>query len=226
MRRSWTGYLSQCIVYELRAFHLRTEPTYSGFQVLSMATVPRIINGWQYQRVSNGVVWAGQGNSMVKFAPAPIDMHDALLGMGGGSSGLIANIEWYHQLTSAQQEAWLSADPASNPVDFTSTHAFRPLSGGYITSQNSQIYHFPIAMINLETGVAQTLLLNVPYRGEVPPPETNYKGSGDHIETFGPYLLGVTWLEIRGTTLRITLETRETSTSVDFNLAAIIGSKE
>jgi hypothetical protein len=223
---SWAGYLSQCVVYELRAFYHRTEPTYSDVHVLSMATVPRIINGWQYQRVSNGVVWAGQGNSMVKFAPTPIAVYDALPSMGGGSPDLIANIEWYHQFTPAQQEAWLSADPASDPVDFTSAHAFRPLSGGYITSQSSQVYHFPIAMINLETGVAQTLLLNVPYRGEVPPPETNYKRSGDHIETFGPYLLGVTWLEVRGTMLRITLGTRETSTTVDFDLAAIIGSKE
>ena len=146
--------------------------------------------------------------------------------MGGSTTDLVANVEWYRQFTPAGQNAWLSADPASDPVSFTDEYAFRPLGGGYITSQDSQVYHFAIAVINLETGVAETLLLNIPYRGEVPPPRTNYSRTGDRIETYGPYLLGVTWLEARGTVLRVVLGTSETSTSVDFDLAATIGGEE
>lgn len=81
-------------------------------------------------------------------------------------------------------------------------------------------------MIDLETSVNQTLLLDVPYRGKISPPRTNYTDFGDHVETRGPYLLGITGLDVRGTTLRITLGTRETSTAVDFDLEAIVDNQE
>jgi hypothetical protein len=62
-RGRWSGYRSDCIVYEIGR---------SG-QMVGRAVVPRMVNGWQFGQVENGVVWSCQRRAVSsgRARPAP-----------------------------------------------------------------------------------------------------------------------------------------------------------
>jgi len=160
---------------------------------------------------------------MLKVAAASYSAGASLPSMGRfGVPDLITTIEWYRQFTPAPVAAQLAAEPAGDPVAFTERYAFRPLGGGYIASFDDQVYHFPLAMIDLQSSLARTLLLNVPYEGEVIDPLAGIRGWSEPYKAEGPYLLGVTWLEISGATLRVVVATEYSVTAVDFEVGGIM----
>ena len=183
---------------------------------MAIVTLPRLINGWQSQVVKRGVVFSCPRDSMLRLAASD---HDVLGGMLGRDD-LLCAVEWYRDLKPQTPEAWLSADPGTNCVAYTATHAFRLSGGGYISNPGEHLYRFPLSRVDLGTGVANPLLLCVPFDGEIQQPKANYKGSGQgRVHAQGPYRLAVTWLEVRGGVLRIVLGSEDRASAIDFDLA-------
>jgi hypothetical protein len=205
-RSEFAGYLSDCIVYELDG---------SG-KPLGMATLPRMVNGWQFARSRDGVIWGCQKGAMVRIAAGADD--NPLLDMGPGGPDLVCRVDWYRQPRAARPKAWLRADPASEAVAFTPTHAFRAAAGGYVGRRDESVYRFPITVIELTTGTERTITLAVPVAGKIPEPNKNFSKMGETISTYGAYLLGVTDLRMEGQSLRVILATKESAAEVEFDL--------
>ncbi len=211
-KSAWAGYLADCTVYELNE---------SG-EPIGMVNLPRMVNGWQADVNEQGLVWACPRDAMVKLTPSSNRQT-----MGGqlGGHDMLCRVAWYCQPEPLPEpQAWLIAGPAGDPVAYSPTHAFRP-AGGYILKRGEQIYHFPIRMFDLKSTQSQVLTLSVPFDGQVPKPETNYSGGDSQIHTFGPYLLGVTWLEVGGGILQIVLGTESGATAADFEITQVGGGK-
>jgi hypothetical protein len=194
----FSEYVSNYVIYELN----------SEGQPLAMVDLPRMVRARQYQVQKDGVVWACQGGAFVKVAVSAPKNHMDLLGARGRD--LLCRLAWYRHLWPEEPKAWLTAMPAGDPLAFGNEYAFRVCAGGYVTEPDAGAYHFPLSIIDLKTGADRTLVLRVPYKGKLPEPETSYtrwrSAQGkDRWQTFGPYVLAVTQLQVEGRLLRVTL---------------------
>lgn len=205
-----SGYLSDCVVYELDE---------SG-NPIGIATLPRMVNGWQSCADERGLIWACPRNAFVKLIPSE-DREE--MGQMLGGADMVCHIAWYCQPSSLPSpKAWLTADPAGDPVAFCRTDAFRLTGESYILKADDNVYHFPICRLNLQTAQSQPLLLHVPFDGKVDLPSTNYSQAEGTTHTMGPYLLGVTWLEVHGDALQIVLGMEDAGAcAVEFDLAGV-----
>jgi hypothetical protein len=207
----FTDYLAECVVYELSA----------DGRPLGVVTLPRMVRGGRAVAQAGGVVWACQGGGFVRLVPA--DDRDLGLGMGPGGPDYLSDVEWNRGLRAARPAAWLTADPAGDPVAFGPGWAARVRSGGYVPAADAGEYRFPLAVVALATGAARDLELRVPFAGKVPEPQTNFSrttGRDGKVqwEARGPYLLGVTGLAADGDRLRVTLGMRDWARSVEFEV--------
>jgi outer membrane protein assembly factor BamB len=205
---TWSGYLSDCVVYELDG---RSKP-------LGIVTLPRMVMGGTWVNAGDGVVWACPQGAMVRLAAS--DERQRLNRSGPGSSDLIASVEWYRQFRSSRPAAWLTADKAGDAVAFTPRHAYLMAAGGYVLRKDEAAYHFPLTVVDLKTGLSRTAVLTVPLAGPVPPPK-DCSETDDQISTWGPYLLGVTHLEVHDTTLRVCMGMENKATGVEFDLGKL-----
>ena len=114
---------------------------------------------------------------------------------------------------------------AGDPLTFGDPFSFRVCAGGYVYPAQP-IYRFPITAVDLKTGVDHPLLLNVPYKGKVPEPTTNYSRSGskgkDRWRTFGPHMLAITGLEVEGMRLRVVLGMEKWSGVLAFDIVTLL----
>jgi hypothetical protein len=202
-------YLSECVVYEVSA---RGTP-------VGVVTLPRMVRGGQAVVHNGGVVWACQGGGFVRLAPSAERDH----GFGPGGPDHLCDVEWYRGLRPARPKAWLTADPAGDPVAFGPGWAVRARSGGHVPAADAGEYRFPLGLMDLATGTARDLELRVPFTGRVPEPTTNFSrssgaGGKDEWHALGPYLLGVTGLAADGDRLRVTLGMPDWARTVEFAL--------
>jgi hypothetical protein len=212
-------YLSDCVIYELDA---KGEP-------LAMVTLPRMVRGEWYQVEKDGVVWACQGGAFVKLG---VSSHRAgWTGMGPGGPDMLCRVAWYRHPSPARPEAWLTSDPAGDPIAFGKGLAFRVCRGGYVTDPAKPVYDFPITVIDLQTGAEDELRLSVPYTGEMLEPGANYTRSEGpdgkpRWRTRGPYVLAITWLQTDERRLRVTLGMASWSRTLEFALTDLPGRKQ
>ncbi len=201
-----SGYSGECVVYELRSDG-------DAVWIQSTVTTPQTLYGPRAHPIADGVIWTGENNSMLKLSVVPLPRD------------LLTTIEWYRQLLPGESEAWLTTALAwrKDPIALSERYAFRPLGGGYISSPGDQVYHFPLAMIDLQNGNVRPLVLNVPFQGQVVEPILGAFEQDGRLLVFSPYLLSVTWLEMRETTLRVVLDTDQARTAVDFEVGEIGG---
>jgi hypothetical protein len=214
---SYGEYLSDCVVYELGP----------DGTPLAMANLPRMVRGGQYHRQKGGVVWACEGGAFVKVGAT---RHSMGLPRGLDRSDLLCRVDWYRQISPEEPEAWLTAAPAGDPVAFGEAVAFRACAGGYVTSPDAGAYRFPLSMIDLSTGGDRVLVLSVPYKGKVPEPKDNsirieWEKGKYRWQTRGPHVLAITWLEVEGNRLRVTLGMEEWSRSLEFEINKLRGRK-
>jgi hypothetical protein len=207
----WAQYLADCTVYELN----------ENGRPSAMANLPRMVLGGSFKVHKDGLVWACQNKAFVKLTMS----ENRLLGLGFGPGGpdCLCRVDWYRQLGATKADAWLQSDPAGNPVAMSVTHAFRVVTGGYVTNPKTKIYQFPIAVVDLKNGAAREIVLKVTYSGDMPKPESNFRHSEaasgkDRYETRGPYLLAITWLEIEGSRLRVHLGMENWTRSLVFDI--------
>jgi len=209
-----TGYLSDCLVYELN----------DDGKVISMANLPQMVVGGRYGVSGNHVVWKCQNDTFVSLAPA---VSIPVVTMGGGSSDGISRVAWLKQDSESEAPAaWLVAGRAGDPVAFTDTHAFCLAGGGYIKHQDERVYRFPVTAIELSSGRQSTVVLAVPFDGEIEVPETNYSmhtlpdGSRGYRMSMW-YGLAVTHLASSPIGLEIVVGNETDSSSVVFDMKAL-----
>jgi len=75
----------------------------------------------------------------------------------------------------------------------------------------------------LADGAAELLSLKVPFRGKLEQPEQNYRGNSEGVHAFGPYGLGLTWLELQEDQLFLQVATEQASWGLAFDLAQARG---
>jgi hypothetical protein len=209
-KSQWSGYLADCVVYEMSE---------SG-KPIGIVNLPRMVSGGQSRADDRGVVWACPGGAFVRLAPSDNREHGVAVGPGGPD--MLCRVAWYCQPESAPPpKAWLTADPAGDPVAFSRTHAYRPDGDPYVLNSGDKVYHFPIRKLDLGTGQSERLLLDVPFDGAVDLPTLNYSRRDGTTHAMGSHLLGVTWLDVRGEVLQIVLGTSSGACAVEFDLAGV-----
>ena len=215
---AWAGYLSDCIVYEIN----------DGGAPISMATLPQMVKGSQHSVRRDGVIWRCQNDTFVKVSPvrsAPV------VSMGGGGADGTACVAWLRHLPYAEPVAWLSAGKAQDAVVFGDSHAFCLPAGGYVARKNAPIYRFPISAVDLSTGLDTDLLLNVPFKGEIPIPASNYSSRTLPDGTQGYHTLlycelAVTGLQVHHNQLEIVLGMEKWAASVRFDVSKALGQRQ
>jgi len=210
----YAEYLSDCVIYELGA----------DGKPLRMVTVPRMVRGGSYQVQKDGLVWACTGGAFVKLGLSTSRANR--FGMGPGGPDMLCRIDWYRQLAVESPSAWLISSSAGNPLAFSDGLAFQVIAGGYVKDEDATVYNFPIAMVDLKTRTDRSLLLNVPFKGKVPKPKTNFSSTTSQdgkqsLQTLGPHLLAITWLAVEGKQLVVTLGMENESRTLEFNIDGI-----
>ena len=210
-------YLSDCVVYELDA---------SGKPV-AMVTLPRMVRGGAFRALDGGVVWACQGGGFVRLA-ASRDRDRPAIGPGGPD--MLCEVDWFRQLPREKPEAWLTSDPAGDPVALGERVAFGVRTGGYIPDAAGGVYHFPISVLDLETGATRSVELRIPYTGKVPEPKTNFgrtttPGGKEALQAHGPYMMAVTGLAVEGKRLRVIVGTETGASALDFDTDELLESE-
>jgi hypothetical protein len=199
----YSGQLSDCLVYELNE---------AGTPIASLP-MPRMIDG-RYSRVfANGLVWTCHGEAIVRIR---FSNENAAFTPGPGSKFCVGEVEWYRQMSSRGRDAWITAGRESDLMALTETYAIRPSDGGYILREREQVYHFPMALIDLRTGLERETTLDVPFRGTVPDPERNYcrqqlQNGDSRWSTTGPYLIAISRVRVEGSRLKVSLDGGEWS---------------
>lgn len=208
--KGYSGYLSECIVYELN----------NSGKPISMVTLPQMIDGSAAGITKDGIVWHCRSDTFVKMAPslrAPVVM------MGGGGADGLSRVTWLRQVSFHEPDAWLRTGKAGDPVTFGETHAFWIPSGGYIHKKEDRAYRFPIEAIDLQEGKQTDMLLDVPFKGDIRLPDTNIStdklpdGTEMH-ETRLFVELAVTAMNAQEGFLDITLGAEHSATTLRFNL--------
>jgi hypothetical protein len=213
---TWAGYLSESVVYELSE---------SG-EPVGMVKLPRLVkSGGKFRASSQGVVWACQDGDFVKLSPTRD--RPAGFGMGPGGPNLLCRVAWYRHGSQDLPGAWLTAGPAGDPIAFGEEFAFRADAGGYVASEDSGVYSFPMTAINLRTGTDSSLVLRVPFKGKLAPPHTNYSRSTTtenkaSWHCLGPHVMGITRLQVAGKRLRVTIGTEGSAGVVEFAVEELV----
>ena len=146
--------------------------------------------------------------------------------MGGGHGDGISHVNWLRRLPDEEPAAWLVTGKACDPVAFGDTHAFCLPAGGYIAREADSVFRFPIAAVDLSSGLDTELLLNVPFKGKMPIPTTNYSSTtlpdGTHsYRTLWHQESAITELHASGGQLEIVLGQEKWSASVKFDISKV-----
>jgi hypothetical protein len=142
-----------------------------------------------------------------------------------GEASTYLNCDWFIKPTPPVDMGWLSGQPAGDPVVFTDRVAVRTTGGGSFGAKGEQVVRFPLALTDLTTGQQSALTLALPFQGTVKQPTVNLRGKygpdGKEIGslTWGPYLIGLTDLQVQGKRLRVTVAMdQDWSETLEFSL--------
>jgi hypothetical protein len=203
--KTWASRLSECVVYELD----------DNGNVASTTALPRMVMGSQAQAGEGVVDWILQQNSAARLG---VSLQGA--GVSPGSADLLTRVAWYRELEAKEPSAWLVVDKPLDPSAFSSTHAYRVFTGGFVRRRDDTVFHLPLESVDCVDGSAEHLVLHVPLTGAVSLPETNIQGSSDGSfnHTIGPYFLGITRLRIDRGRLAITVSSQSGAAELTFDM--------
>ena len=209
--REWAGYLSDCLLYEFG----------DGGNPVSMGTLPQAVEGSQYCVRGSDIIWKCQNETFARVSPA---RSAPMMSMGPGGSDCTLNLIWLRRVQYENPKSWFTAGKGGDPAAFGENFAYCVPAGGYVLRKTNSLYSFPIAAIDLSTGVVSNLALNVPFTGPFPVPDSNVGTETDVDGTkltraINWHLLAISRLATRGSSLEITLATeKQTSTTLAFDV--------
>lgn len=206
-RSLWSGYLADCVLYELDE-HGRP---------CAIGKLPRTVLGRRFRSLPGGLAWCTQHGGAVR-----ISLRTATR-FGPGSDDALCDIDWYRESRPVSRKAWLLADPLDHAAAFSDQRLFRNLSGGYIREANEPIYRFPIAEMDLSNGTSRELELAVPLEKQIGLPKTKVSKIDGGWHALGPWLMTITGLETdgAGTTLKVVFGLADSSASLEFKLSEL-----
>lgn len=219
-RDDWPGYLSQCVVYELDE---------TG-ECLGMATLPRFVIGPQFHVLEESVVWCCKELNRVRLFPSP---HESpTFGEEAGNPDKTIDFEWHpHRQKKktaaiADETAWLRQGAFYRAGAFRGRMLLSIKEGGFLMTQEEQVFHYPVTLTDLDSGQNRTLQLNLPFRGKVVPPTRNYSGSDEGWTTYGDDLMEIRALEVRGDELLVTFQFGDDLQTLFFDYDELLRTKE
>jgi ankyrin repeat protein len=211
--RTFGGYLADCVVYELD----------DAGKPISLVNLPQAVIGSKFQPLPNALVWCGANESMFQVRAS---QRSATIGMGPGGPDALTRIGWFRQPADAEPAAWLVTGRTGDRIAMGPTHAVRQDAGGYVASKDEAMFHFPLAVVDLASGAERPIEIQVPFRGKLDAPMTNYRAHGmvngeTSFHTMGPYLLGITSLTLDGSHLEVVLGMTNRAMSTEFELGPL-----
>ncbi|MDP1561812.1 MAG: hypothetical protein Q8M16_10580 [Pirellulaceae bacterium] len=204
----WSSYVSDCLVYELD----------QDGKPLSMVQMPRMVLDTGSYVLSDGIILRCQNGALAKmgltkqsFGIGPFDAPDRL--------GLL---EWYREIRTEENDAWLSTPPANAKIHYHGNYAFYVKTGGFIEHDERQVYCFPVETMNLATGVERQLTVRVPFDGTLKLPTENYSSDGKSTRSMHPFEMAVTGIQGDSERLTIVLATKNEKKSLKIPYSALI----
>lgn len=206
--REWAGYLSDCLLYEFG----------DGGEPVSMGTLPQVVNGSQFCVRGGDVIWKCQNETFVRVSAA---RSAPMMSMGPGGSDCVFNLAWARRIEYEDPKAWFVAGNGSDSTAFGENYAYCLPDGGYVLRRTNTLYSFPIAAVDLSTGIETILTLNVPFKGSFPLPTSNTStdtmaDGSKSVRALSSHLLSIIRLTARGRTLEITLASETQTAVLDF----------
>jgi hypothetical protein len=188
----------------------------TGGGVVSLANLPRLVNGGQFHALGDAVTWCAQNGAMIQLQA---HTGDAGFGMGPGGYDCVTKVAWYREFGADDPPGvWLVADKAGDPTAFGGDRIYRQLAGGYVSKPADKLYHFPLVAMGYDGTATEPLLLNVPLTDTVPVPTGNFSRSGQTWHKMGAYLVGITSLRAEGKRLFVTLGMEDSAVELAFDL--------
>src|SRR5262249_22507833 len=123
----------------------------------------------------------------------------------------------------SRPKVWFVAGRDRDAVAFGEDYGYCIPDGGYVSRKTNALYSFPIAAVDLSTGIDTILTLDVPFKGSFPLPDNNMSretgaDGTDFMHAFSSHLLALTQLAARGANLEITLATETQSATLTFDV--------
>jgi len=188
---AWASYLSHTIVYEIDAA--------TGTPV-AFIRLPRNTLGSMGRLQGGGVVWRCEENGIARLEPS----RTAEFHFGPGGPDCIGKLKWYREEMPLRKDAWLSSPATGMAFAWTEAGMISALDDTWIGKEGDKQLHLPIREFG-PAGEPSTYELIVPLKKPVKAPDSNYSSAGGKVRTSGPYVLGITGLELWDNRLYVTL---------------------
>ena len=135
------------------------------------------------------------------------------------------NTNWYREYHDSRVGTWFTAGPYKGIRCVSDLTLWRP-NAALVKRQGDSVYSFLLDVVDLKTGLDRPLTLAVPFPGEFTLSEHGIRSMSDgrttSIRTAFPHLMGISDLQIDGTTLRVIMRNDETRalTAIEFELSS------
>lgn len=202
---AWSGYLADCVIYELDA---------QGGPI-AMHNSHRMVIGQSFRLLSDGLAWSTQRGGLMRISLTELPGFP-----GPGMVDCLCKVEWYREFRPTFRRAWFSADPVDGVATFSRRSQFRTVSGGYVRKAEEAVYRFPIAVVDLSKGSLRELKVAVPLERQLKLPQVNARAGAGGVHAEGPHLLAITGLEVdnAGRRLKVVLGMDDSATGLEFAL--------
>lgn len=192
MEETLPSSLSACVVYEFD----------QGGGCIGMVTLPRFVDPLRFQILEDSVVWRCEQSDRVRLYPSSRESHP--LGGGIGNPKKTIDIDWHparRGRAPASKEAlaaWLRQGVFAEAAAFHGETLLSVTEGGFIEREGSGAFRYPLMLTDFNSGETRRLMLNLPFEGEVIPPEGKSVRSGDQWVADTPFLMTIESLAARG----------------------------
>lgn len=189
--------LDECVVYELE----------EDGDCIGMATLPRFVDPTRFRTLEDSVVWQSERSDRLRLFPS--SRKPRPLGGGAGNPEKTIDIEWQPArygrtpLVKEARKAWLRQGVFAEAAAFHGEKLLSVTEGGFIEREGSGAFRYPLMLTDFNSGETRRLMLNLPFEGEVIPPEGKSARSGDQWVADTPFLMTIESLAARGQELLV-----------------------
>lgn len=186
--------------------------------------LPRGVLGWTARSLGDQIVAACDRGAWICIGTASTP-DDLASGFPGSGPDGVGQVRWYREPVPARHEAWMSCDPAGDPVALATRLGVRSAGGGWIAKEGETVFHFPLWLLDPRDGGMREVELRVPFEGEMTAPTTNYRSDGKSLHTWGPRGIGLTKLELDGDRLLVWLANPKQVWQLEFDARELLPAK-
>ncbi|MBS1718305.1 MAG: hypothetical protein JSS72_11295 [Armatimonadetes bacterium] len=211
----YADYTGDSFLYELRT-------NYGSIDPVSITPMPRYVLPERAWIDGSSAVWPCQNNSMVRVSPSESAISSGGIGMGPGAPDCVGRIAWFREFEDVNPKAWLRLGSTPQVAARAGQYVIRAAGAPYIVNKADTLVHFPMAVVELETGAAKQFELEAYLDKPASKPETNYRGDTTSITTIGPYYFGLGPIQADDSKLQVILGSERAVFRTEFDLDTII----